>query len=157
ASFRQWGLYLASHGYALFAIDYRVATTARKSFPEAVLDVIAAVQFVRGSARGLSIDPQRVGLIRASAGARPPPIAGPAHDKPPFAGRYPDDPFATTSAGVKTLVAVYGIFDLVEQWYEDTSFYPGPEGNHARNLTGKDLFDDQQVYFDASPIRRLSY
>jgi acetyl esterase/lipase len=157
ASFRQWGLYLAARGYALFAIDYRVATTTRKSFPEAVHDVIAAVRFVRGSAASLSVDPQRIGLLGASAGAHLAALAALAHDKPAFGGKYPDDPFAAVPAAVKTLVVVYGIFDLVEQWYEDSSFYPGPEGNHARNLTGKDLFEDQQVYVDASPIRHLSY
>ena len=60
--------YLAARGYALFAISYRLAKKGQKTFPQAVQDVLAAVQFVRGSAGELKVDPERIGLFGASAG-----------------------------------------------------------------------------------------
>ncbi len=48
-AFQFWGPYLAARGYVLFAISYRLAKKGQKMFPQAVTDVLAAVQFVRGS------------------------------------------------------------------------------------------------------------
>ena len=67
-AFQYWGPYLAARGIAVFAISYRLATKA-KTFPEAVQDVLTAVQFARGKASAFGIDPARIGLIGASAGA----------------------------------------------------------------------------------------
>src|SRR6186713_1303483 len=67
ASLREWGFYLASRGYGMFVIDYRLATATHKAFPEAVHDVLAAVRFIRASASDLRIDGCRIGLIGASA------------------------------------------------------------------------------------------
>ena len=67
-AFQFWGPYLAARGYGLFAISYRLAKKGQKMFPQAVNDVLAAVQFVRGSAGELKIDPERIGLFGASAG-----------------------------------------------------------------------------------------
>src|SRR5271155_1290447 len=60
--FPYWGPYLAARGIAVFAISYRLATQG-KTFPHAVQDVLAGVQFLRGKAGTFGIDPQRIGLI----------------------------------------------------------------------------------------------
>ena len=67
AAFQYWGPYLAARGYAMFSISYRLATKG-KMFPQAVQDVLAGVQFVRGKAGEFGIDPQRIGIMGASAG-----------------------------------------------------------------------------------------
>src|SRR6266849_11131040 len=69
SAFQFWGPYLAERGYALFAISYRLAKKGEKAFPQAVHDVLAAVQFVRASAGQFKVDPERIGLFGASAGA----------------------------------------------------------------------------------------
>ena len=46
-----WGPCLASRGVALFSVSYRLAKTGQKTFPHAVQDVLAAIQFVRGNAK----------------------------------------------------------------------------------------------------------
>src|SRR6266511_3036386 len=74
-AFQFWGPYLAARGYVLFAISYRLAKKGQKMFPQAVTDVLAAVQFVRGSAAEIKVDPERVGLFGASAGAHLPALA----------------------------------------------------------------------------------
>ena len=67
-AFQYWGPYLAARGVAMFSISYRLATKG-KTYPQAVQDVLAGVQFVRGKAGEFGIDPQRIGLMGASAGA----------------------------------------------------------------------------------------
>src|SRR6266511_5918350 len=69
SAFQYWGPWLAERGYVLFAASYRLAWKSRKAFPQAVADVLAAVQFVRGSASQIKVDPERIGLFGASAGA----------------------------------------------------------------------------------------
>ncbi|SFM49823.1 Acetyl esterase/lipase [Bradyrhizobium sp. Rc3b] len=157
ASLHQWGIYLASRGYGLFVIDYRLATATRKAFPEAVQDVVAAVRFIRGSGAELSIDPQRIGLLGASAGAHLAALAALGGDTTAFGGGHPGDAFASTPAGVKVLVAVYGVFDLFRQWQDDVSRNPDPEWNMTRNLIGRDPYEDQRSYFAASPLRHVTY
>jgi signal transduction histidine kinase len=66
--FQHWGPYLASRGIALFAISYRLAKPGQKTFPHAVQDVLAAVQFVRGNAKDFNIAPDRIGVFGHSAG-----------------------------------------------------------------------------------------
>ena len=67
-AFQYWGPYLAARGVAVFSISYRLATKG-KTYPQAVQDVLAGVQFVRGKAGEFGIDPQRIGIMGASAGA----------------------------------------------------------------------------------------
>ena len=69
AAFQHWGPYLAARGYAVFAISYRLAKTGQKTFPHAVQDALAAVQFCRGTARELQARPGADRPLGASAGA----------------------------------------------------------------------------------------
>src|ERR1700691_4271544 len=66
-AFQYWGPYLAARGVGVFAISYRLATKG-KMFPQAVQDVLAGVQFLRGKSGEFGIDPQRIGLLGASDG-----------------------------------------------------------------------------------------
>ena len=64
-----WGPYLAARGYVVFAIDYRLSTPTQATWPQALLDCKAAVQYLRGNAAALGIDPDRIGVGGDSAGA----------------------------------------------------------------------------------------
>ncbi len=72
SAFQHWGKYLAEHGYVLFSVSYRLAKKGHKTFPQAVQDVLAGIQFVRGSAASSRSTPS------ASASSAPPP-AGTLH------------------------------------------------------------------------------
>src|SRR6266436_9468661 len=67
--YTNWGNYLARNGYAVFAIEYRLMKPGVKTWPGAVYDTKAAVQFVRAEAAEFGLDGERVGLIGDSAGA----------------------------------------------------------------------------------------
>lgn len=58
---------LVKEGFAVFAVDYRLAPAAKN--PAQIDDCVAALQFVRAHAREYRVDPKRIGAMGASAGA----------------------------------------------------------------------------------------
>jgi acetyl esterase/lipase len=153
-AFQYWGPYLAARGIAVFAISYRLATKS-KTFPEAVQDVLAGVQFVRGKASAFGIDPARIGLLGASAGAHLAAVA--ALGGKNFLGRYPQDPLAAIDAGVKALVGVYGVYDLYTMWNSLQVQDGSNSDNKVEKFIGAPPMADRQLYFDASPISYATY
>jgi acetyl esterase/lipase len=146
-AFQYWGPYLAARGIAVFAISYRLATKG-KTFPLAVQDVLAGVQFVRGKAGVFGIDAARIGLLGASAGAHLAALAALGGRK--FAGGYPQDAFASVDTAVKALIGVYGIYDVVAMW---TNYQvQGGRDNNIQKFLGAPPMENRQLYFDASPI-----
>ena len=67
--YTHWGSYFAKNGYAVFAIEYRLMKPGLKTYPGAVYDVKAAVQYVRAEAATLRVDSDRIALMGNSAGA----------------------------------------------------------------------------------------
>lgn len=150
SSYRHWGPYLARRGIALFSIEYRLSGLRRPSFPQAVHDVRAAVQFVRGEAGGLALDPDRVGLMGDSAGGHLAALVALAGDEPAFAGAYRDDPHGGRSTAVKAVVSIYGVYDLTAQWNFDLR--ARPRDSIVEKFIGKSAIDDRRIFFDASPL-----
>ncbi len=147
-SFAHWGPYLAARGYALYAISYRLAGKGRKTYPHAVGDVCAAVQFVRGEAQALKLDGQRIGLFGASAGAHLASLSALASEN--FCKAYPQDKHAGASSKVKALVGVYGVYDMAANWVHLQA--QTPTENPTDIFVGVTPMQDRKVYFEASPI-----
>jgi acetyl esterase/lipase len=148
-AFQYWGPYLAARGIAMFSISYRLATKG-KTFPQAVQDVLAGVQFVRGKAGEFGIDPARIGLMGASAGGHLASLAALSWSTGKFAKGYPQDPFASVDAGVKVLIGVYGVYDIPAMW--TTYQLQGGADNNIQKFMGAPLTENRQLYFDATPI-----
>ena len=148
--FQHWGRYFAARGVALFAITYRLAKTGQKTFPHAVQDVMAAVQYVRGNAKSYGIVPDRIGIFGHSAGANIGSLAALAGKGPPFANGYPQDEHAKVSTEVKVFAGLYGVYDLAQMWL--TYNLQSPGSNNIEKFLGASLVDNRQLYFDASPI-----
>jgi acetyl esterase/lipase len=149
-SFRSWGEHLPRHGFGLLAIQYRLMKPGQATYPQAVHDVRAAVQFMRANAASYGADPERIGLFGLSAGGHLAALASLAADHPRFAGAYPKDPHAATSATVKTAVLGYGIFDLAAYWSDEMTTRAG--NSTAERFLGASLLDDRERYFQASPL-----
>jgi len=94
ASYKYLGPFLARKGYAVFSVDYRLAKAG--TYPGSVYDLKAAIQFVRAKAVDLGLDPERIGLMGASAGAHLAALVALAPDH--FTAKYPRDPHAAVSA-----------------------------------------------------------
>jgi acetyl esterase/lipase len=154
SAFQYWGSYLAARGVAVFAISYRLAAKSKK-FPEAVQDVLAGVQFLRGKANAYGIDTARIGLLGASAGAHLAALAALSGKK--FTGGYPQDPFAALDTSVKTLVGVYGVYDLLAMWTSLQVQDGRNSDNKVEKFVGAPPMANRQLYFDASPISYATY
>jgi acetyl esterase/lipase len=152
SAFQYWGPHLAARGIAVFAVSYRLATKG-KMFPQAVQDVLAGVQFVRGKSGEFGIDPQRIGLLGASAGGHLASLAALSGKK--FAGGYPQDAFTAVSTEVKALVGVYGVYDMIAMW--TTYQNQGPSENNIQKFLGTSPMENRQLYFDASPISYATF
>src|SRR5260370_6453792 len=101
--YSNWGPYLAKHGYAVFAIEYRLMKPDVKTYPGAVYDTKAAVQYVRANAGELGIDPERIGMIGDSAGAHLSALVALASEEPAFSTEYRSDPHSSVSAKGKAV------------------------------------------------------
>ena len=149
-NYRYWGPYLARHGIALFTVEYRLSKPEKPTYPQAVHDVRAAVQFVRGRAGELGLDPDRIGTMGDSAGGHLASLVALAGDSEQFAGAYRDDAHANVSTKVKAVVSIYGVYDLTAQWNGDLS--SRPRDSIVAKFLGKPLYEDRQLYFSASPL-----
>ena len=148
--YRFWGPFLAARGYVLMAVDYRTSAPGRKSYPQAVHDVRAAVQFIKGEAASYKVDPARVALIGDSAGGHLATLVALAGDSPTFAGAYPDDKHAAIPTKPKAAIGVYGVYDMVRQWNSDQ--VTRPRDQITQQFLGVAPMDDRRIFFDASPI-----
>jgi acetyl esterase/lipase len=148
--FQHWGRHLAARGVALFAVSYRLATAGQKTFPHAVQDVLAAVQYMRGNAKTYGLAADRIGIFGHSAGGNIGALAALAGGNAPFAGGYPQDAHAKESTEVKVFAGVYGVYDLAEMWQKYNLQSPG--NNNIEKFLGASLADNRKLYFDASPI-----
>ena len=96
----------------MFAISYRLMKPGVKTYPGAVYDVKAAIQYVRANAAELGVDPARIGVMGDSAGAHLAALVALAGDEPQFSAEYRNDPHAATPANVKAVVGFYGVYDM---------------------------------------------
>jgi acetyl esterase/lipase len=146
--YRNWGLFLARAGYAVFAVDYRLGKPG--VYPAAVYDVKAAVQFIRAKAGDYDLDPERIGLIGDSAGAHLASLVALAGDEPLFSTEYRNDPHAATPANVKAVIGFYGVYDMQAQWHHDQ--ITRPRDQITEKFLGVSPMQSRRAYFDASPI-----
>jgi acetyl esterase/lipase len=149
-SFDNWGHHLAARGIAVFTVSYRLSTPGKPTYPQAVHDIVAAVQFVRGEAASLGIDPERIGLYGASAGAHLSSLVGLSTQSDHFLGAYPQDKHARVNAKVKAVVGVFGVYDMVAIWND--FLRQTPRDNGVEQFLGVPPMDDRKLYFEASPI-----
>jgi acetyl esterase/lipase len=148
--YRHWGNYLAKHGYAVFAIEYRLMKPGLGTWPGVVGDCKAAVQFVRARSGDLGLDPGRVGMLGDSAGAHLSALVALAGDEPPFSGQYPDDPHAAVPARVTAVIGFYGVYDMAAQWEHDQ--ISRPRDSVTEKLLGGPPIISRKTFFEASPL-----
>ena len=149
-AYQYWGPYLAERGYAGFTISYRLTKPGQKAYPEAVHDVCAAVQCMRGRAGEYRLDPARFALWGNSAGAQLAALVALAGNSAAYSGAYPEDPHAALSTSVKVLIGTYGIYDLLAQWRHAQISSPGD--NLVESYLGCAPAVDRRRYFEASPL-----
>jgi acetyl esterase/lipase len=148
--YANWGPYLARNGFGVFAIEYRLMKPGVKTYPGAVYDTKAAIQFARVKAGELGVDPERIGLVGDSAGAHLSALAALAGEEPQFSTEYKSDPYTGVSAKVKAVVGFYGVYDMLAQWQHD--LIARPRDNISEKFLGAAPYANRKVFFEGSPI-----
>ena len=141
------GEWMAEHGYAAFAINYRLAPDF--PFPAAVADVQCAVAWVREHAAEYDVDPDRLALMGTSAGGHLAALAGlAAVPSAPSASWQPSCGDPAADVGVQAVVSCFGPVDLAFHAEENEP----AEGIVAVFLGGQACQDAPQLCADASPM-----
>ncbi len=102
---------LMDRGYALASINYRMAPGFR--FPSMIEDAKCAVRSLRANAVQWGIDPDRIGVMGASAGGHLAALVGTADEKAGWdSGKGYTQPYLDQSSRVGAVVDLYGPADL---------------------------------------------
>jgi acetyl esterase/lipase len=140
-------------GYAVASINYRLA--GESVFPAQLLDVKAAIRYLRAHATEFDLDPERFAVIGESAGAHLAALLGTTQDIATF-----DDPAlgnAGVSSAVQAVVDFYGPADLNTadaQRALDPACASEPDPNIAL-LLGAAPADAPDLAAAASPVTYL--
>jgi acetyl esterase/lipase len=148
--YQHWGPHLASRGYAVFAIEYRLMKPGSKTWPGAACDVKAAVQYVRANAAKLGVDRDRIALIGDSAGAHLSALVALAGDEPILSTQYREGPHGAVPCGVKAVIGFYGVYDMAAQWEHDQIYRPRDQ--ITEKFLGGPPSLSRKVFFEASPL-----
>ena len=152
-----WGPYLAARGYVAFSIDYRLSTPAQSTWPQALLDCKAAIQYLRGDAAELGIDPERIGVAGDSAGGALAALVGVTQDISAFANKYPKDTYGFASTEIKVNVPVYGVLDMMA-WEKYTAVTAAPNSTNKPALDllfGGDPNTVPGLFFEGSALNYM--
>ncbi|HEX8163781.1 MAG TPA: alpha/beta hydrolase [Pyrinomonadaceae bacterium] len=146
--FPRWNRWLASEGYAVFDVDYRLAP--QPNWQTATGDVKCAVGWVRENARRLNVDPQRVALMGRSAGGHLALLAAYSAGEP----RLPPT-CAVADEGVRAVVSFYGVTDLAWAYAHPANqrVIDGPAT--LRRFTGGTPDGAAEIYRLASPVSHV--
>lgn len=96
------GMELVRRGYALASVEYRLS--GRATFPAQIVDVKAAVRWLRARAGEYDVDPDNVGLWGSSAGGHLVALAGTSGD----VERWPQEVYPDQSDCVQAVLDWYG-------------------------------------------------
>lgn len=107
SDFPQWNYWLASQGYTVFDIDYRLAP--QPNWQTATGDVKCAVAWVEAHAADFQIDANRLALLGRSAGGHLALLA--AYTKNDV--RLPSSCESVTDTNVRAVVSLYAPTDLI--------------------------------------------
>lgn len=149
-----WGPYLAERGDVVFSIDYRLSMPNQPTWPQALLDCKAALQYLRGNASALGIDPERIGVGGDSAGATLAAMMAVTQDAPAFANKYPNDMYASVGTKVKVVTPIYGVYDMMA-WQKYTSGQQGPNNKPLEMFLGGAPDEVPGAYYASSAINYI--
>jgi len=133
--YRDWGPYLAENGFAGISIDYRLSSKSESTWPEVLADVRDAYDWLVQNSEEFNINPERIGVIGDSCGAQLALL------------------LALEKSHVKTVVSVYGVYD-VEAWWHYTQLTR--DDDPVGNLFGSPPSQAAADYKLASPAAQIS-
>ena len=138
--------YLASHGWVGFNVNYRLSPAA--TFPDHLVDLKAALVWIRAHADTYGIDPDFVVVTGGSAGGHLTAMMALTANDPEYQPGFED---ADTS--VQAAVPFYGVYDFTNR---DETVGPELRTWLLEPLVMKAFFaDDPDAFHRASPLDRI--
>jgi len=136
----------AGRGYVAITVSYRLAPDAK--FPAQIEDCKAAVRWLRANAKGLKINPDRIGALGYDAGAHLACLLGTTDERDGLEG---NGGHGRQSSRVQAVVSFFGPTDFTTRsWskeFEAQVFLP---------FLGASFDDKPDLYKRASPISYVS-
>ncbi len=153
SDFPQWNHWLASQGYTIFDVDYRLAP--QPNWQTATGDVKCAVAWVKSHTADFQVDANRLALLGRSAGGHLALLAGYAPDD----ARLPSSCESMTDTNVRAIVSLYAPTDLI--WaYDNPANQRVIDGKATlRGFLGDSPHQSDAMrerYLAASPVTHVS-
>lgn len=125
-------------GYAFFNINYRLAANGKNTYPAAVDDVTAALNFINGKSSDYAVNTQKIVLSGASAGA--------------YLAMM--EAYKNNSPNIKAVIDLFGPVDLT--WLYFNHPFVQLSQPILKNFIGVGADQDANLYIQASPITYVS-
>jgi acetyl esterase/lipase len=142
--YRAYCLRLAARGYVAATISYRLSGEA--PYPAAVQDAKCAVRWMRASASKHGVDPDKIGVLGASAGGHLSLMVGYTPNIPELEGEGGHN---DVSSRVQAVIDYYGPTDLTVPRLRDADLI-------VSFLGGKHYEEARAQYCQASPIIHIA-
>lgn len=150
SKFRPMGRALASRGYAVAVVEYRLGGEA--IFPAAICDCNAATRWIRANGKKHGIDTTQIVAVGGSAGGHLAGLMATAPDVKVFqqGGEHQD-----TSSTLQAAVVLAGPLQLSTGSVADKS-RNAPDTSNANKWLGKTIDEAPELYKLASPYQHIS-
>lgn len=146
---------LASAGYVVVSIDYRLGTGA---WPTNLYDCKNAVRFLRANAAKYRLDPDRIAVAGGSAGGHLALMVALTAGKPEFEPSGAATPYPGVSSAVRCVINMYGITNILTRREVNKQGTPGavqvPSGNQLGVFSVADA--SAPVLRQASPVTHVA-
>ncbi|MFA5972247.1 MAG: alpha/beta hydrolase [Lentimicrobiaceae bacterium] len=137
---------IAAHGYVTASIEYRLSPEAL--YPAAVLDLKAAIRFLRANALKYNIDPNRIAISGSSAGGQLAALVGMTNGTEKFDGNKSDN---SVSTKVQAIIDMDGILDFTDPNESAKDVDPSKRSAGAQWF-GVTFKENPGKWIEASPI-----
>ncbi|MFC1933294.1 alpha/beta fold hydrolase [Chloroflexota bacterium] len=150
---------LASHGFFVVSIDYRLeGLVGEDHFPAATEDSKCAVRWLRANADKYNIDPERIGVWGTSAGANLAMMVGLVDE---MAGMEGNGGWEEFSSRVQAVVSYCGNADFIRSYEEREARFaarglPYPDTGPNVIRFGGHLDEVPEIYKAGSPINHVT-
>lgn len=141
-------LQLAGHGYVTATIEYRLSPEAL--YPGAVLDLKAAVRWMRAHARDYGVDTLRIAAYGCSSGGHLASLLGFTNGAP----EYEEGEHLRCSSSIQAVVDIDGPLDLTHPEESGKDTVPSKPSS-AKSWLGSRFADEPELWKKASPVTHL--
>jgi acetyl esterase/lipase len=128
--------FLASHGYIAATVEYRLSPEAL--YPAALIDIKAAIKWLRANCTRFHIDTNKIALYGCSAGGQLAALLGTSNENPAVPNYNPAFPPGSTeinhSSRVQAIIDIDGVLDMTDPNES------GKDTNSNKPSSGKNWF-----------------